>query len=176
MAIFEKYAPSLNSWEGGFALVKNDAGGWTNRGVTLDTFRLYVNPSASVNDLKNMTEAQWRLVAKGKFWDACGADQIKNQSVAELFVDWCFHSGVGMIKKVQGIVGTKTDGVVGPLTINAINSWNQRRLHFAIKAARLEYLATITKNKSSNLDFYDGWIRRVAALRYGRSMDLAKKT
>lgn len=171
MANFDKYAPALNTWEGGFALVKNDAGGWTNRGVTLDTFRTYINKNATVNDLKNMTEAQWRSIAKGEIWDKCGGDQIKDQSVAELFVDWCFHSGIGMIKKVQGIVGTRTDGIVGPLTINAINSWNQRRLHFAIKAARLAYLATITQNRSKNLDFYDGWIRRVAALRHGKPMD-----
>lgn len=174
MADFNKYAPALDTWEGGFALVKNDAGGWTNRGVTLDTFRLYVNPNASVNDLKNMTDEQWRSVAKGRFWDACGGDSIKNQSVAELIVDWCYNCGIGMIKKVQGIVGTKTDGIVGPLTVNAINSWNQRRLHFAIKTARLSYLESITRNKSSNLDFYDGWIRRVAALRYGNSMDKNK--
>ena len=32
------------------------------------------------------------------------------------------------------------------------------------------YLATITQNKSSNLKFYDGWINRVAALEYGKSM------
>ena len=170
MADFDKYAPALNTWEGGFALVRNDAGGWTNRGVTLDTFRLYINPNATLNELKNMTEEQWQKIAKGRFWDACGGDSIKNQSVAELFVDWCFHAGLGMIKRVQGIVGTRTDGIVGPLTINAINSWNQRRLHFAIKSARLEHLATITKNRSQNLDFYDGWVRRVAALMYGKSM------
>lgn len=170
MADFNKYAPALDSWEGGFALVKNDLGGWTNRGVTLDTFRVYINPDATEFDLKNMTDAQWRYIAKGKFWDACGGDKLKNQSVAELIVDWCYNSGLGMIKKVQGIVGTKVDGIVGPLTINAINSWNQRRLHFAIKRARLEYLATITQNRSQNLDFYDGWINRTAALCYGKSM------
>jgi len=170
MADFEKYAVGLNSWEGGFGLTKNDAGGWTNRGVTLDTYRQYINPNATPEDLKHMTEQQWRSIAKGKFWDACNADMIRDQSVAEAMVDWCYNSGLGMIKKVQGIVGTKTDGIVGPKTIAAINNWKPRKLHFEIKRARLEYLATITYNRSQNLDFYDGWVRRVAALMYGKSM------
>lgn len=170
MANFDKYAVGLNSWEGGFGLTKNDAGGWTNRGVTLDTYRQYIKADATPEDLKRMTDSQWRFIAKGRFWDACWGDMIKDQSVAEIFVDWCYNSGLGMIKKVQGIVGTKTDGVVGPKTIAAINQWNPRRLHFAIKQARLEYLASITYNKSQYLDFYDGWVRRVAALMYGKSM------
>ena len=174
MADFDKYAPALDSWEGGFALVKNDAGGWTNRGVTLDTFRQYINSMATVEDLRNMTDGQWRSIAKGRFWDACGGDDIKNQSVAELFVDWCYNCGLGMIKRVQAIVGTKVDGVVGPKTVSAINSWNQRRLHFYIKKARLEYYATITQNRSQNLDFYDGWINRSAALCYNKPMRINK--
>lgn len=172
MANFDKYAPGLSSWEGGFGLNKNDAGGWTNRGVTLDTFRQYINPDATPEDLKRMTEGQWRSIMKGKFWDACNADMIKDQSVAEIFVDWCINSGLGMIKKVQGIIGTKTDGIVGPKTLAAINQWNAKRLHFSIKQARLEYFGAITYNRSQNLEFYDGWINRVAALRYGKSMGL----
>lgn len=175
MANFDKYAIALKSWEGGFACDPDDAGGATNKGVTIAVFREYVNPDATVSDLRNMTDAQWRYIAKGKFWDKCGGDKILNQSVAELIVDWCFNSGLGMIKKVQGIVGTKADGVVGPLTISAINSNpNQRRLHYLIKSARIAYLATIVQNRANNLKFYDGWINRVAALEYGRSMEVMR--
>lgn len=170
MANFDKYAASLTTWEGGFGLTKNDAGGWTNRGVTLDTYRQYIKADATPEDLKHMTEEQWRSIAKGRFWDACHGDEIKDQSIAEIIVDWCFNSGLGIIKKVQGIVGTKADGIVGPLTVGAINRWNPRRLHFEIKRARLAYYATITENRSQNLDFYDGWVRRAAALMFGKSM------
>jgi len=173
MADFDKYATALKSWEGGFACDPADAGGATNKGITIGTFQQYINPNATVNDLRNMTDAQWRLIAKGCFWDKCKADKINNQSVAELIVDWCFNSGVGMIKKVQGIVGTKADGVVGPLTLNAINNNpNQKRLHYLIKSARAAYFADCVKNRSQNLKFYDGWINRLAALEYGRSMEV----
>lgn len=170
MANFDLYAPALRLWEGGFAKVEGDSGGATNCGITLATFRDYISSIATEEDLKAMTASQWRFIAKGVFWDKCRADQIRNQSVAELIVDWCFLSGLGMIKKVQGIVGTKADGVVGPITIAAINNWDPKRLHFAIKSARLAFFATIVQNRSSNMKFYDGWINRVAALRYGKSM------
>lgn len=175
MANFDRYAAALKSWEGGFAVVEGDAGGATKWGVTIGAFREYIDPNATVDDVRNMTEAQWRYIAKGKFWDACKADKITNQSVAELIVDWCFNSGVGMIKKVQGIVGTKADGVVGPITLNAINSnSNQKRLHYLIKSARAAYLSDCVKNRSQNLKFYDGWINRLAALEYGKSMEMPR--
>lgn len=170
MANFDLYAPALLSWEGGFAIVEGDTGGPTNLGVTIETFRLYINKYATIDDLRNMTDAQWRRIAKGEFWDKIGGDDITNQSVAELIMDWCYHSGLGTIKKIQGIVGTKTDGVVGPKTIAAINGWNQKRLHFTIKAARAEHMATIIKRQSFKLKFYDGWIRRLASLMYGKTM------
>lgn len=174
MANFNLYETPLKKWEGGFAIVEGDAGGATKWGVTIGTYREYINPNATVDDLRNMNDAQWRLIAKGKFWDKCKADQLKNQSVAELIVDWCFNSGIGTIKKIQGIVGTKTDGIVGPLTVAAINQWDQKRLHFTIKAARAEFFATCVRNRSANLKFYDGWMNRLAALEYGRSMSLPR--
>lgn len=170
MADFYLYAPALRSWEGGFAIVPGDAGGATNAGITLATYRLYIKADATVEDLRRMTDAQWQFVAKKIFWDSCLADQIKNQSVAELIVDWCFHAGLGMLKKVQGIVGVKADGIAGPKTIAAINNYDPKKLHFAIKAARLAHLITITQNRAANVKFFDGWINRVSALQYGKSM------
>ena len=113
MASFDKYAPKLKKWEGGFGNHPADTGGATMCGVTLSTFRQFFGADKTEADLRKMTEAQWRTVMKGGFWDKCWADQIKNQSVAELIVDWCVNSGTGMIKRVQAIVTTTTDGVMG---------------------------------------------------------------
>lgn len=161
MAYFDLYAPTLKKWEGGFGNDPDDAGGATYMGVTLATFQQYYGEDKTVNDLKHMTEVQWKRIMKGGFWDKCWADQIQNQSIAEIFVDWCINSGTGMIKKVQGMVGTKADGIVGPKTIFAINGANQMRLHFQIKAARAEYYAYIVRNRPSNTKFYDGWMNRL---------------
>jgi len=161
MAQFDTYAPKLKKWEGGFADDPDDAGGATFMGVTLTTFRMYYGEDKTVEDLKRMTNDQWKHIMKCGFWDKCWGDQIHNQSVAEIFVDWCVNSGTGMIKKVQGMVGTKADGILGPKTIKAINSADAMRLHFLIKSARADHYATITRNRWANVKFYDGWLARL---------------
>ena len=109
MASFDKYAPKLKRWEGGFANHPADPGGATMCGVTLATFRAWYGQDKTAEDLRRMTETQWRHIMKTGFWDKCWGDQITNQSVAEIIVDWCVNSGTGMIRKVQEIVGTKVD-------------------------------------------------------------------
>ena len=168
MAQFDKYAPKLRKWEGGYANVAGDAGGPTNCGVTLATFREYYGEDKTEIDLQRMTADQWRHIMKYGFWDKCWADQIHNQSVAELFVDWCINAGLGKIKNVQGMVGTKADGVVGPKTVKARNSYDQQRLHFMIKAARAEHYAAIVRGRWANLKFYDGWMNRLLDFKFSK--------
>ena len=167
MASFDKYAPRLRKWEGNkFVMDPDDYGGATHSGITLATFRLVFGQDKTVNDLMRLTTEQWRKVMKGYFWDKCWADMIKNQSVAEIFVDWCINSGTGMIKKVQGIVGAKADGVMGPKTLAAINAANPRKLHFYIKSARAAYYEQIVRNRLANITFYDGWMNRLADFKF----------
>lgn len=166
MASFDKYAPKLKQWEGGFGNHPNDTGGATMCGVTLATFRQYYGEDKTVADLRAMTEAQWRHIMKGGFWDKCWADQIRSQAVAEIIVDWVVNSGPAMIKKVQGIVGTRQDGVMGPKTLAAINAAKAQLLHFNVKAARAAYYETIVRNRPANMTFYDGWLNRLASFQY----------
>ena len=162
MANFDIYAPRLRKWEGRtFAILPNDYGGPTNSGVTLATFQAIFGKDKTVTDLRNMTDAQWRQVMKGSFWDKCWGDMICNQSVAEIFVDWCINAGIGKIKMVQQMVSVTADGVVGPKTIAAINKANQESLHRQIKLTRAKrYIAQIDADKSQ-MQFFNGWFNRL---------------
>jgi len=166
MASFDKYAPKLKRWEGGFANHPNDPGHETMCGVTLATFRSWYGADKTVEDLRRMTDAQWRHIMKTGFWDKCWGDQISSQAVAELIVDWCVNSGTGMIRKVQEIVGTKVDGIVGPKTVAQINAARAQVLHYKIKAARAAWYAQLVVNRPSNISFYDGWMNRLASFTY----------
>lgn len=162
MANFNTYAPRLRRWEGNsFVCDPDDYGGATNSGVTLATFRKTFGRNKTVEDLKNMTETQWRAVMKGEFWDRCKADQIKNQSVAEIFVDWCINSGIGKIKFVQHFVGVDQDGIVGPKTIAAINAADQRALHRRIKMTRARRFLDQIDGNTSQMKFFNGWFNRL---------------
>lgn len=130
-------------------------------GVTLETFRQFFGKDKTINDLKRMTEAQWRYIFKRGYWDKAGGDSIKNQSVAELIVDFCVNSGVGMLKKIQSLLGTTADGIVGPKTIAAINSANQQLLFNAIMAERRCKYYEIVANNSSQKANLNGWLNRL---------------
>jgi lysozyme family protein len=81
------------SWEGGFVNDPRDPGGATNRGITIATFRHVFGKDKTVNDLKKITDSQWTTVFKKYFWDKYKADNIKDEWIAYLLVDWLWTSG-----------------------------------------------------------------------------------
>lgn len=168
MANFDKYAPKLKQFEGGFVNDPADPGGCTMAGVTLSTFRVYYGEDKTAYDLKRMTDEQWSHIMKSGYWDRMRADDIKNQSVAELCVDWLINSGSGKIKTIQSILGCKADGIVGVSTIAALNGGSQQRVHYLIKQARIKFYCDLVAGRSSYLVFFDGWINRIASFCFKR--------
>lgn len=159
MAKFELYAPTLKKWEGGWSNNPADKGGPTMMGVTLNTYRQYFGKNKTANDLRNISNAEWTKIMK-TYWDNCRADEIKNQSVAELIVDWHINAGTQPLKQIQGILGVVQDGIFGPKTIAAINSFNQECLHCKIKKARKAYYENVVRKTPSQAVFLKGWYNR----------------
>lgn len=147
--------------EGGFSNRKNDRGGATYRGVTLQTFRYFFGQDKTVEDLKAMTDEQWWYILREGYWNKCKGDSITNQSVAEIFVDWMYNSGYVAIRKVQSILGVKPDGVVGPITLNAINGHDQHKLFSKIFEMRHQFFHTIVRNDPAQVENLNGWMNRL---------------
>ncbi|MST78798.1 hypothetical protein FYJ72_14340 [Prevotella copri] len=110
MADYRKLVPFIKKWEGGFSNHPQDRGGATNKGVTLSTYRMVYGKDKTVDDLKNLTESQWNYIFKKLYWDKWKADSIKNQSIANILVDWYWMSGNIGVKKVQELFGL-TDSI-----------------------------------------------------------------
>ena len=88
MAKAELLKPFILRWEGGFVDDPLDRGGATNKGITIGTFRNFYGKEATVEQLKNITDEQWLHIFKCGFWDKWKADDINNQSIADIVVDW----------------------------------------------------------------------------------------
>lgn len=171
MAKSEILRPFILSFEGGFVNNKNDKGGVTNKGVTLSTFRMVYGNDKTASDLKKITDEQWMHIFKKLFWDACKADDIKNQSVANMLVDFAYNSGSGnAVRKIQKIVGVKVDGILGKGTLAAINGFKQGQwvLFDSLKVARITFLNNIVRNNPKQEVFLKGWLRRVGNIKYGK--------
>lgn len=172
MANVMKLAPFILEWEGGFVNDPDDLGGATNKGVTLSTWKQVGydkdgDGDIDVADLRLTTvDDVVNRVLKPHYWDRWKADEIKNQSVANILVDWVWASGSNGIKIPQNIVGVVPDGIVGPKTIAAINSKNPKELFSRIKEARVQFIEDICRNRPANNKFKKGWLNRLGAIKF----------
>lgn len=166
MADFKKFIPLLKKLEGGFVDHPADKGGATNMGVTLKTFREHYGKDMCAEDLRRMSEEQWRHIMKSGYWDWCRCDEIKSQSVADIIADWCVNSGLAGIRRVQEIAGVRPDGIVGPVTVNAINAHSPEDLFNRIKDARKQFYVNIVRRDPSQKVFMNGWMNRIESFTF----------
>lgn len=167
MAKAELLKPFILRWEGGFVDDPLDRGGATNKGITIGTFRNFYGKDATVEQLKNITDEQWLHIFKSGYWDKWKADDIENQSIADIVVDWAWASGTATsIKQVQKILGVAVDGIVGNDTLTAINIAVQRSLFDKIRSRRIEFVENIVKRDPSQTRFLKGWKNRINSLTF----------
>lgn len=183
MANIDKFIPILLRWEAstivkagetleqaflrakktGWANDPADTGGATMVGVTLSTYKAYCKgkgkPTPTSTNLKNISFEEWKDIVYNMYWNKCSGDDIADQGVANMIADWVWHSGAGMIKKVQTIVGAKADGIVGPKTIAAIN--NAVDIKKKIYNARKAFFEAIVRRNPSQKKWLNGWMNRL---------------
>ena len=174
MADVKKFEPFVLKCEGGakYTNSKIDRGGATKYGITIATWRTVGydkngDEKIDENDVKLITEEDFTKVLKKNFWDKWKADQIKNQKVAEILVDWLWASGKWGIIKPQQLLGVKADGIVGKQTLAAVNGYpNQRQLFDAIKNARKAYIDKVIKNDPRQIAHKVGWLNRINSITF----------
>lgn len=166
MADYKKLKPFILKWEGGFVNDKDDLGGATNKGVTLATFRSVYGQGKTATDLRNMTDQQWETIFKKHFWDKWRADEIEDQSVANILVDWLWASGSYGIKIPQRVLGVAVDGIVGAKTIAAVNAKDGNSFFKEVRQERIDFIDRICNSRPQNKKFKKGWLNRINAIKY----------
>lgn len=167
MADINKLAPIILSFEGGYVNDPTDKGGATNFGVTIATWKQVGYDKDGDGDIDN---TDIKLLTKDDFtrvlriyWNRWKADDIKDQKIANILVDWIWGSGSNGIKIPQRLLGLTQDGVVGSKTIAAINSQEPVQFLAKLYQTRLEFLDNIVKNNPSQAKYIKGWKRRLDA-------------
>lgn len=166
MADYRKLKPFILRWEGGYINDQADLGKQTNKGVTLSTYRSVFGKNKTVSDLKKITDEQWEFIFKKFYWDKWKADNINDQNVANILVDWLWCSGSYGIKIPQRVLGVSADGIVGSKTIAAINARYGRELFDTIKQERKGFIDRICQTRPQNRKFKNGWLNRINSLAY----------
>lgn len=154
----------------GFANDPDDLGGATMCGVTLATFTEYYHrkgyPRPTIVRMKAITYKEWLEILKTMFWDKWKADQINNESIALILVDWVWGSGKYGITIPQKAIGVTADGIVGPKTIAAINAKDPKQLFDLIRKERLAYIERICRSRPTNLKYKKGWLNRLNDIKF----------
>ena len=168
MASYKQLKPFILKWEGGYVNRKNDKGGPTNKGITLKTYRAFYGQQKTIEDLKRLSDVEWDAIFKYWYWDKCKGDELQDQSVANMLVDWAWHSGVvTAVKALQKEVGVKVDGVMGAQTLGAVNKKSPLPVFGALKQARKKFLEGIVRRDATQKENLKGWMNRVNDIVYG---------
>lgn len=149
---FDQAFDKLINHEGGYTFNPHDPGGETKFGISKRSY-----PHL---DIHSLTLADAKTIYKRDFWDRAQCDKLHPDLAFDLF-DGAVNSGIGQaIRWLQRAVGVADDGVVGPLTLAAINREDDAS---AIRARynghRLDFMTRL-----STWDvFGKGWTRRIAS-------------
>lgn len=150
--------------EGGYSDRVQDTGGPTNFGITAATLGAWRNlgRSATRAEVKALKEGEARAIYRSQYITAPRLDQVTNQDLRGLLVDFGVHSGPARaVKALQRAVDVPIDGVLGPKTLAAMNRLDIRGVYRAVLRERGELLAAILQRDKTQLVFAAGWLRRL---------------
>jgi lysozyme family protein len=146
-AAFER----LLGHEGCYVNDPNDRGGETKFGISKRSY-----PG---EDIAGMTLERAKQIYWHDYWGPAGCDAVPDGVRFDLF-DMAVNSGVGAaVRALQRAVGEPVDGILGPRTLQAVQSMPAPRVVARFNGARLLVLADAVTWPAHGR----GWARRVAS-------------
>jgi lysozyme family protein len=147
--------------EGGWADNPKDPGRATMKGVTIGTFRAYVKPNATKDDLRKITNEQIATVYRRHYWDKVAGAELPDGIDYAVF-DFAVNSGPDRAAKyLQKVAGVTQDGKIGPATIKATRD----KLPAGVINRLCDDRLTFLKRLKTWSTFGKGWSTRVKDVR-----------
>nr|WP_314269796.1 glycoside hydrolase family 108 protein [uncultured Kingella sp.] len=151
---FQVFINRVLAHEGGYTNHPKDPGGETNWGITKRTAR----ENGYQGEMRQMTREQAVAVYEKAFWQRYRAAEMP-QAVAYQFFDACINHGYGnAARMLQRAAGVADDGIIGSISLNALNSCPENDLLLKFNAERLLFYTKLGPFST----FGKGWVRRVA--------------
>lgn len=172
MADFASAFAATMKAEGGYVNDPQDPGGETYKGVArkrnskwdgwviIDLAKQQNNFPANL-DSNTVLQDKIRDFYETNYWDKVQGDNIDNQRIAESIFDFAVNAGpIACTKLAQITVGSKPDGVIGPVTLDKINSEDPRLFLAQFSLNKIARYMHICKNRKASRKFLYGWIKR----------------
>ena len=163
VAEWEKIYSKTLKFEGGYQNNPKDIGNWTGgkigKGELKGTKYGISAKSYPDLDIKNITKDQALEIYRRDFWQALHLAAIDSNRIAWKTFDIAINCGPGTaVKILQKSVGVEPDGIIGNITLKAVNLSDQTQvLHNLVHWQQHHYLNI---RNDDNAEFFKGWMLR----------------
>lgn len=149
--------------EGGFVDHPDDPGGATNMGITRATLSRHRGRPCTAEEVRALTRAEARAIYRAAYLEGPGFERIADPWLREVLFDAGVLLGPGRpIRWLQAAAGVRVDGVLGPVTAEAVNAGDARALGLAVVTAWLRHHAGRVQAGRASPAFIAGWVRRAS--------------
>ena len=150
MGMFDYFVERVLVHEGGYVNDPRDPGQETRWGISK---RAYPHL-----DIRNLTRAQAIDIYRRDFWQRVRGDELPREFAFQA-LDAAVNHGIGnAVRWMQRAAGVADDGVIGPVTLAAVQRAQPADLVLRFNAERLRFYAKLTTFST----FGRGWVNRVA--------------
>lgn len=158
----ENLRDSLNhilQYEGGYVDHPRDPGGATNMGITIGTLANHRRQRVSKQDVRNLTLEEAEEIYLKNYWTPCKCD-LWSPGIDFAVFDCAVNQGVGDARRfLQRAARVTADGIIGPITIQAVQTGNPLHILHEFQAQRMNDYGGLGGFKTFGL----GWSRRLMA-------------
>lgn len=140
-----------------FHVTKGDAGGPTSFGITQATLSGYLKRPATLADVQAVTQSKAVLIYEALFWQPIRGDSLPDGVDVMVFDHAVLNGPEESVQILQAIVGVETDGIIGPLTLAAVNKLPRN----ALIGSLAWWQAEAYRKLVGFAEFGNGWLARV---------------
>jgi lysozyme family protein len=163
MAQWEKCYSKTLKFEGGFQKFFNDKGNWTGGRIGIGELKgtKFGISAASYPtlDIESLTKEQAIEIYRRDYWNSLKLSLVDSNRIAWKVFDIAINCGTGAAAKMlQRSVGVEADGIVGKITLEAVNKSDNVKLMQEIVRRQQEHYDAI-HNKDNDWA-YKGWMLR----------------
>lgn len=147
--------------EGGYVNHPDDPGGATKYGLAQAA-----HPDFNINAL---TWAEAAAIYEREYWYPSHCDRLPRDTAVAVFDGVVNHGraatgGWNAVRFLQQAVGVRVDGIIGPVTLGAVRSSDERALVLRYLGYRAVYYRELVAADSALITFFRGWLNRLFRL------------
>lgn len=161
-----------NKNEGGYSDSTDDHGGETLFGISrnnwpnwtgwkiVDEFKGQSKWISIIESSKQLRDLASQFY-KQNFWDIMSLDQINDQQICNTVYDFGVNSGTKTSAEyLQFAANCPADGVIGPVTIERVNSDNPKSIYAQFNISREAFYRRLSE-KPNQAQFLHSWLSRL---------------